>query len=50
MTRSTARVMRLLITQRFFAEPKPGFFSHNSFSVALQRDEDMRAMVQLSYG
>lgn len=44
----TGRMMRLLITQRFFQENRPGFFAHNSFSIALQRDEDMRSMVHMS--
>lgn len=44
----TGRVIRLLITQRFFEENRPGFFSHNSFSIALQRDDEMRSMVHYS--
>ncbi len=44
----TGRVVRLLITHRFFQERKPGFFSHNSFSIALQRDDEMRSMVHYS--
>jgi hypothetical protein len=44
----TGRVMRMLITQRIFCEPRPGHFAHNAFSVALRRDEDMRAMVHYS--
>lgn len=44
----TARVIRLLITYRFFRESKPGFFSHNSFSIALQKDDEMRSMVHYS--
>ncbi|KAI4221808.1 MAG: hypothetical protein L6R36_006626 [Xanthoria steineri] len=45
----TARVIRLLITYRFFRESKPGFFSHNSFSIALQKDDEMRSMVHYSF-
>lgn len=44
----TGRVMRLLITHRFFQETRPNFFSHNSFSIALQRDEEIRSMVHYS--
>jgi len=43
----TSRVMRLLITHRFFQECKPGFISHNSFSVALQ-DEEFKSVVHYS--
>lgn len=42
------RVIRLLITYRFFQESRPGFFAHNSFSIALQRDEEIRSMVHYS--
>ncbi|EHK97155.1 putative Sterigmatocystin 8-O-methyltransferase [Glarea lozoyensis 74030] len=45
----TGRLMRMLITQRFFTEPNPGFFSHNSFSIALQKDEEIRSMVHFSF-
>ncbi|KAL8788411.1 MAG: hypothetical protein Q9195_007290 [Heterodermia aff. obscurata] len=45
----TGRIMRLLITHRFFQESTTGAFSHNSFSIGLQRDEDMRAMVHYSF-
>ncbi|KAI9705763.1 MAG: hypothetical protein M1820_005011 [Bogoriella megaspora] len=45
----TGRVIRLLITHRFFQESSPGFFSHNSFSIALQKDEEMRSMVHYSF-
>ncbi|KAL8856459.1 MAG: hypothetical protein Q9178_006929 [Gyalolechia marmorata] len=45
----TGRVMRLLITHRFFQESRPGFFSHNSFSIGLQRDDEMRSMVHYSF-
>lgn len=44
----TGRIMRLLITHHFFQESRPGFFSHNSFSIALQKDEEMRSMVHYS--
>ena len=44
----TARVVRLLIASRFFKESRPGFFSHNSFSIALQKDDEMRSMVHYS--
>ena len=43
----TSRVVRLLITHRFFQECRPGFISHNFFSIALQ-DEELRAMVHYS--
>lgn len=43
----TSRVVRLLITHRFFQEHKPGFISHNSFFIALQ-DEELRALVHYS--
>ncbi|KAI0013980.1 S-adenosyl-L-methionine-dependent methyltransferase [Xylariaceae sp. FL0662B] len=41
------RVVRLLITHRFFQECRPGFISHNSFSIALQ-DEELRSVVHYS--
>ena len=44
----TGRVLRLLITHHFFQESRPGFFSHNSFSIALQKDDEMRPMVHYS--
>lgn len=44
----TGRVIRLLITQRFFEESRPGFFSHSSFSIALQKDDEIRSMVHYS--
>ncbi|KAH8653814.1 S-adenosyl-L-methionine-dependent methyltransferase [Xylariales sp. PMI_506] len=43
----TGRVMRLLITHRFFEERKPGFFSHNSFSIALL-DSEIKSVVHYS--
>ena len=43
----TSRVVRLLVTQRFFQERRAGFISHNSFSIALQ-DEELRALVHYS--
>lgn len=43
----TSRLIRLLITHRFFQEHKPGYVSHNSFSAALL-DEEVRAMVHYS--
>ncbi|KAL8752875.1 MAG: hypothetical protein Q9199_005443 [Rusavskia elegans] len=45
----TGRVIRSLITHRFFQESRPGFFSHNSFSIALQKDDEMRSMVHYSF-
>ncbi|KAL8982616.1 MAG: hypothetical protein Q9205_002924 [Flavoplaca limonia] len=45
----TGRVIRLLIASRFFQESKPGFFSHNSFSIALRKDDEMRSMVHYSF-
>ncbi|KAL9074013.1 MAG: hypothetical protein Q9157_004554 [Trypethelium eluteriae] len=45
----TGRVMRLLTTHRFFQESKPGFFSHNSFSIALQGDDELRSLVHYSF-
>lgn len=44
----TGRVIRLLITHCIFQEERPGFFSHNSFSIFLQDDDDMRSMVHYS--
>lgn len=44
----TGRIMRLLITHHFFQERRPGFFSHNSFSITLQKDDEMRSMVHYS--
>ncbi|RYP28273.1 hypothetical protein DL767_007293 [Monosporascus sp. MG133] len=43
----TSRVVRLLITHRFFQERRPGYISHNSFSIAL-RDEELRSVVHYS--
>jgi hypothetical protein len=43
----TGRIMRLLITHRFFKEMTPGFVSHNSFSIALQ-DEEFSSVVHYS--
>ncbi|RYP57290.1 hypothetical protein DL769_009576 [Monosporascus sp. CRB-8-3] len=45
----TGRVVRLLITHRFFQERRPGYFSHNSFSLALQQDDEIRSMVHYSF-
>ena len=42
------RIMRILITHRFFQESKPNFFSHNSFSICLQKDDEIRSMVHYS--
>lgn len=44
----TGRILRFLITHRFFQEARPGFFSHNAFSIALQRDDEIRSMVEFS--
>ena len=44
----TDRIMRLLITYRFFQESRPGFFSHSSFSIALHRDDEIRSAVHYS--
>jgi len=44
----TSRVIRLLITHRFFQESRTAFISHNSFSFALQQDEDIRSMAHYS--
>ena len=44
----TSRIMRLLITYRFFQESRPAFFAHNSLSIALQRDDEIRSMVHYS--
>lgn len=43
----TTRVIRLLITHRFFRELKLGFISHNFLSVALQ-DDELRTVVHYS--
>jgi hypothetical protein len=43
----TGRLVRLLITHRFFEERRPDFISHNSFSAALL-DEEVRSMVHYS--
>lgn len=47
-TDRTGRVVRLLITHRFFQERRKGYFSHNSFSYALQQDDEVRSMVHYS--
>ncbi|VBB79779.1 Putative O-methyltransferase [Podospora comata] len=48
-TDKTGRVVRLLITHRFFQERKKGYFSHNLFSFALQQDDEVRSMVHYSF-
>ncbi|KAI1821331.1 S-adenosyl-L-methionine-dependent methyltransferase [Xylaria intraflava] len=45
----TNRIIRMLITQHIFQETRPGFFGHNAFSIALQKDEEMRSMVHYSF-
>lgn len=45
----TNRVIRMLITQNIFQETQAGFFAHNAFSIALQRDDEMRSMVHYSW-
>ncbi|KAG8158539.1 hypothetical protein KVR01_011661 [Diaporthe batatas] len=45
----TNRAIRMLITQRIFQETKGGYFAHNAFSIALQRDKDPRSMVHYSF-
>lgn len=44
----TNRVIRMLISQRIFRETTAGCFAHNAFSIALQRDEEIRSMVHYS--
>ena len=44
----TGRVMRFLITHRFFQESRSGFFSHSFFSIALLRDDEIRSVVHYS--
>lgn len=44
----TGRVVRLLITHRFFQECRPGFISHNSFSMAIRQDPEIKAVVHYS--
>ncbi|KAI0394194.1 S-adenosyl-L-methionine-dependent methyltransferase [Xylariaceae sp. FL0594] len=41
----TSRVIRMLITFRFFEEVTPGFVSHSSSSIVLLEDEELRATV-----
>ncbi|RYP60585.1 hypothetical protein DL770_009961 [Monosporascus sp. CRB-9-2] len=43
-----SRIVRLMITHRFFQERKPGFISHTASSYVLFRDEDLRSMVAYS--
>lgn len=43
----TSRVVRLLVTHRFFQERRPGYISHNLFSVALQ-DAELRSLLHYS--
>ncbi|KAF2968554.1 hypothetical protein GQX73_g5048 [Xylaria multiplex] len=40
-----SRVVRMLITFRFFEEKTPGFISHSSSSIVLLKDEELRCTV-----
>ncbi|KAI0406832.1 S-adenosyl-L-methionine-dependent methyltransferase [Xylaria palmicola] len=45
----TSRVIRLLITHRFFEERRPGYISHSASSLAMHLDEELRCTVHYSY-
>lgn len=38
----TARIVRMLITHRIFAETRPGFISHSAASYTIASDEEVR--------
>jgi hypothetical protein len=42
---NTARITRLLMTEKIFAEPKPGYIAHSASSKLLATDEGMQAMI-----
>lgn len=42
------RIVRVMITHRFFQEHRPGFVSHTANSYALHSDEDLHSMVAYS--
>lgn len=44
----TSRVVRLLITHRYFEEKRPGFISHSASSFVMRDDEEMRSTVHYS--
>jgi O-methyltransferase domain len=44
----TGRIIRQLMTYRFFEELKPRVFSHSSTSFLVQQDEDLRAVIHYS--
>lgn len=43
------RFLRMAVANHYFAEPRPGFFAHTSFSMTLAHDERMRAAVWYRY-
>lgn len=44
----TSRIIRQLITYRFFEELRPGVISHSSTTLAMQQDEELRSVVHYS--
>ena len=44
----TSRVIRQLMTYRFFEELRPGAISHSSTSLVMQQDEELRSVVHYS--
>ncbi|KAL7623512.1 hypothetical protein AAE478_007195 [Parahypoxylon ruwenzoriense] len=40
-----SRIVRMMITHRFFQEKRPGYISHNNTSYILQNDEEFRCTV-----
>ncbi|KAK2764514.1 hypothetical protein FQN54_009209 [Arachnomyces sp. PD_36] len=40
-----SRIVRMMITHRFFQENRPGYISHNNASYILQKDEEFRCTV-----
>ncbi|KAK5637051.1 hypothetical protein RRF57_012763 [Xylaria bambusicola] len=44
----TSRVIRLLITHRFFEEKRPGYISHSASSLIMRDDDELRCTVHYS--
>ncbi|KAI1366776.1 S-adenosyl-L-methionine-dependent methyltransferase [Xylaria arbuscula] len=45
----TSRVIRLLITHRFFEEKRPGYISHSASSLIMRDDDELRCTVHYSF-
>lgn len=44
----TSRVVRQLMTYKFFHEHRPGFITHSSTSLVMREDENLRSVVHYS--